>query len=168
MKNSTPAQATRPTIKANARQLEALAKRGIELPAPPAPPPVPVPVSAPPAPASKKKLVQLRPPINHRAMKVRRTLVKRFPRCFCVFGKPKRPLKIGIFADITERAPDIDRHDLINAMADYCGGGSYHAACVEGAERVDLDGNVTGIVNKSEAAHSACKLRKLKQQEVPT
>jgi ProQ/FINO family len=163
MKNSTPAQATRPTIKANARQLEALSKRVAELPAPPAPPPAPAP--APLAPASKKKLIPLRVQIIHSAMKVRRTLAKRFPRCFCDFGQPRRPLKIGIFADIIERASDIERHDLINALADYCGGGSYHAACVEGAERVDLDGNVTGIVTKGEAAHSARKLRKLKRQQ---
>jgi len=154
---------------------EALQKLVLVLPAQePSPAPVPPPPE-PPLTARRRRYLAwkahiaereaLRRAIYRRAMKTRKLLAKRFPQCFAGLGKPKRPFKIGIFADIVERAPDIDRDDLRAAVDDYCGGGcSYHAACVEGAERVDLDGNVTGIITKGEAGHSAWKLARLKRR----
>ena len=167
-------------LRANELQREALAKRVIPRPAPMLvvlPPPEPTPAATPEPSLTARRRKWLawkanlaereaqRRAIRRRERATRKLLAKRFPQCFAGFGKPKRPFKIGIFADIIERAPDIDRHDLTNAVDDYCGGGcSYLAACVEGAERVDLDGNVTGIITKGEAHHSAWKLARLKRR----
>jgi hypothetical protein len=47
----------------------------------------------------------------------------------------------------------VDRRDLKT------GDVRYHRACVEGAERVDLDGNATGLVTAEQAANSARSIK---------
>ena len=154
----------RQTIRANTRQREALSKRGIKLPAPPPPAPV--------APssyhlASMKFWRQSRSVLlnatHQRALKVRQTLQKRFPKCFRKFGKSKQPLKIDITADVIAAAPDINPNDIANAVGDYCSGKSYNAAMIEGANRIDINGDIAGTVTKSAAGHAAYMLKKLKE-----
>jgi ProP effector len=97
-----------------------------------------------------------------KAMATRAELVSRFPKCFKPAGAPKLPLMIGIDRAVFEAAPDLDRHDVANAIADYCTGKSYHAAMVAGAARVDLSGTSAGVVTGSAAGHSKTRLKKLR------
>ena len=69
-------------------------------------------------------------------------LVEAFPSCFFVYGQRRRPLKIGIF--------------------DYTRAGGYLRACVEGADRIDLEGNAVGTVTAQQIAHAQ---RTLEQHE---
>jgi RNA chaperone ProQ/FINO-like protein len=96
-----------------------------------------------------------------KVMAKRAELASRFPKCFKPAGAPKLPLMIGIDRAVLEAAPDLDRHDVANAIADYCTGKSYHAAMVAGAVRVDLSGAAAGVVTGSAAAHSKARLKKL-------
>jgi hypothetical protein len=159
-----PKRQDRPTLRANPKQRAALAKRGIEVPTP-APPPA--------ATTLKHRLKHLtkqrdarRAAIHYRDCKTRDVLAKRFPHCIRKFRKPKLPLKIGITADIINACPDLNPNDIANAVADYCSGASYHAAMIEGASRVDLDGNAAGIVTKRDADRAADILKKLQKEIV--
>jgi hypothetical protein len=71
-------------------------------------------------------------------------LVKRFPKAFFDFGQPKRPLKIGIFTDITERCPDLPKWQIALALRYYTRRPSYLAAIHSNLPRLDLDGNTCG------------------------
>lgn len=168
-------QHARPTLRANPRQRDALVKRGIEPPPAPAPEP-------PPAPrpskqrhdaawqavldertAERRAQIMQRRQIMNRALKMRAKLTKRFPNCFADFCKPKRPLKVGITADVIAAAPDLDCNEVSNAITDYCSGKSYRAAMIEGVARIDLDGNAAGVVTKREAGHAVRKLKKIEE-----
>ena len=99
--------------------------------------------------------------MHRRAMQMRETLAERFPNCFKGFGQPKLPLKIRIEEDIYSAAPDLDRGDVCNALTDYARGASYQRAMIEGAARVDLDGNPGGLVNAGAVKLAAKRLRRL-------
>ena len=74
------------------------------------------------------------------------------------------PLKVGIVVDAIIACPDIKAHAVALAIADYCRGASYHAAMVEGANCVDLDGNAAGRVTKGAAERARSILKKLEAQ----
>jgi ProP effector len=99
--------------------------------------------------------------MHRRAMQMRETLAERFPNCFKGFGQPKLPLKIRIEEDIYGAAPDLDRSDVCNALTDYARGASYHRAMIEGAARVDLSGNPSGVVDAGSVKLAAKRLRRL-------
>ena len=71
---------------------------------------------------------------------------------------PHKPLKIGIDADIAERCPAVSRIERSVLLHYYCKRTMYLSACVEGALRVDLDGNPAGTVSAADAEHAAAKL----------
>jgi len=99
-----------------------------------------------------------------RMLDTRAELAIRFPRCFMPIGhQTKLPLMLGIDRAACEAAPDLDRHDVINAVADYCTGRSYLAAMIEGAARVDLHGNAVGVVSAGNEAFAKMRLGSLKQ-----
>jgi ProP effector len=84
-----------------------------------------------------------------------RLLAETWPRCFAIDGKRRPPLKIGITEDILAAAPDaLTPDELTAALRFYCGNISYLRACVEGADRIDLDGNVAGQVTEREAEYA--------------
>jgi ProP effector len=120
----------------------------------------------PPAPKQQSRW-RMRWPIYLRAMETRSVLAKHFPKCFADFKQPKRPLKIGIVSDIIAALPDFDRHDLINAVTNYCNGKSYHAAMLEGAPRIDLHGNSVGVVSERDATYATGKLKSLMAARAP-
>ena len=90
----------------------------------------------------------------------RRALAVAFPGCFNPpkSKAPKRPLKIGITADIVARGVTgedglpLSRKRIEQAVRDYCLGTKYDAALIPGAIRIDLDGNPAGSVSASHAA----------------
>jgi ProQ/FINO family len=116
-------------------------------------------VAGTPAPATTQPAPRRAAPAK--VLATRAELAARFPACFKPAGAPKLPLMIGIDRAVFEAAPDLDRHDVKNAIADYCTGRSYHAAMVAGAARVDLSGASASVVTRSAAGHSKTRLKKL-------
>jgi hypothetical protein len=80
---------------------------------------------------------------------VQKWLVKTFPDCF-FDGGAKKPLKVGIIADILERyqmTPE-ETYLLREAVGAYRLSDGYRRAYVLGAERVNLGGKVVAIVGE--------------------
>jgi ProP effector len=75
---------------------------------------------------------------------------------------PWPPLKVGIHRDILQRAPEFaaPRKLLRRAIARYIADWRYRAGRVEGAVRVDLDGQPAGTVTASQAAADQMSPRK--------
>ncbi|HUI12581.1 MAG TPA: ProQ/FinO family protein [Xanthobacteraceae bacterium] len=104
----------------------------------------------------------------HRKMLwVRRLLHRDFPKAFMGFGEPKVPLAIGV-----RDALEVHYHlkfghpfTVGRAVADYCDGKRYLAACQPGAVRIDLEGNAVGVVTDAEAEYAAAKLANIEATE---
>jgi sRNA-binding protein len=79
-------------------------------------------------------------------------LADRFPAAFFVFEGRRRPLKIGIAADICEAVPEINKEHLQWALARYCMSPGYLRSLTSGAVRVGLAGDAAGTVTEEAAA----------------
>jgi ProP effector len=79
-------------------------------------------------------------------------LAERFPAAFFAFEGQRRPLKIGIAADICEAVPEINKEHLQWALARYCMSPGYLRSLTGDAARVDLAGDAAGIVTAEAAA----------------
>lgn len=95
-------------------------------------------------------------------------LAEAFPQCFFLRADNRRPLKLGIRADLAPRVP-FTEEELTAALGHYARGEWYLRECVEGAPRIDLEGKVVGPVTAQEAtfAHKILARRerwKIKQQ----
>lgn len=89
----------------------------------------------------------------------RKILLEMFPECFVGKGVDKKPLKLGIAADI--RALNIMSSAMVGlALGDYCSGASYHAAIALRRPRVDLHGNQVGFPDPKAASHALAALRR--------
>lgn len=73
-----------------------------------------------------------------------------FPKAFAVNHHERKPLKIGIDADIVARGVAIE--PLWRPLRVYCASFGYLRTITAGAERVDLDGNPAGVVTAEAAA----------------
>jgi sRNA-binding protein len=82
-------------------------------------------------------------------------LRERFPQTFArLNAQTRRPLKVGIHAEIAAALPDLSAVEVKRALQFYARDVRYHAACIEGAERIGLDGKVAGTVATAEAEHA--------------
>ncbi len=89
-----------------------------------------------------------------------------FPDCFKEL-KDIRPLKIGIKQDLVKKLSsreDIvigDKACMVNSLAYYVNSAAYHKRIVEGAMRIDLEGQDAGRVTAEEAKYSVecCKAK---------
>ena len=148
------------TLQANDRLRAALAARAGSLPLKPKPTPKPElkaalkSVPAPIAPANEA------PPELNEAEKAgrsrgaaiaatRRALLKRWPNCFSGYMRPKKPLKVGIDKAILAADPELDIEIVKLVLRIYVAHETYRKVMIEGAGRVDLDGNPAGFVSKS-------------------
>lgn len=74
-----------------------------------------------------------------------------------------KPLKKGIKQDLVKRLSTMenivteDKACMVKSLAYYVNTQSYHKSVVEGAERIDLDGNSAGVVSAEEAKYSVEK-----------
>jgi ProP effector len=75
-----------------------------------------------------------------------------FPKAFAVNHHERKPLKIGIDADIVARGVAIEPRALWRPLRVYCASFGYLRTITAGAERVDLDGNPAGVVTAEAAA----------------
>jgi sRNA-binding protein len=78
-------------------------------------------------------------------------LAERWPLCFHIHPRDRKPLKLGIHTDILA-AGVLSEKDLAAAMRWYVGALPYRRKCVEGAARIGLDGEPTGTVSAEHAA----------------
>jgi len=81
-------------------------------------------------------------------------LCKRFPRTFARDPAERPPLKRGIDHDLVVRLEGCSRTALKRALGGYTACPEYRAKLIEGAARIDLDGNPAGVVTASEAAYA--------------
>jgi ProP effector len=87
-------------------------------------------------------------------------LRQKFPLAFYrLSARTRRPLKVGVHHDIAAAAPELSESEVARALRFYVGDLRYHRACVEGAERVGLDGEPAGIVTAAQAANSAHSIK---------
>jgi len=85
-------------------------------------------------------------------------LAARFPECFAVPDTRRRPLKVGIDADILAAlSGTIRRTELIRALAMYCCSDGYLERVLTGAWRVDLEGKPAGVVTAEDERHAKAK-----------
>ncbi|MBN6074722.1 RNA chaperone ProQ [Aggregatibacter actinomycetemcomitans] len=91
-------------------------------------------------------------------------LAEKFPLCFSIEGEAK-PLKIGLFQDLSEALKDDDRvskTQLRHALRQYTSNWRYLHGCKAGAMRVDLQGNPVGELEQEHADHAAQQLAEAK------
>jgi sRNA-binding protein len=100
------------------------------------------------------------------AIRMRNVLAERFPEAFVAKGdeRPKQPLKRGIHADIMREAPDLDRKQVIAALAHYTRTTGYIEAVADGRDRIDLDGHRVGHITPGHADHARRLLARRAQQ----
>jgi sRNA-binding protein len=92
---------------------------------------------------------------NAACIEVLLLLRQKFPSAFARLNAHKRrPLKIGIHNDLAAAFPDLDPVEIGRALHWYCGDLRYHRACADGAERIDLSGNVAGTVTTAQAENA--------------
>lgn len=109
---------------------------------------------------------------NDEKAKARILLALLFPSAFAMPGGEKKPLKIGIDKDIYARAkpiaPGLTRRILNSTMMNYVTDGHYLTRLLEGAARVDLDGNCSGVVTAHEAAKAIeqAELRRARARQI--
>jgi ProP effector len=75
-----------------------------------------------------------------------------WPQAFFINQDAKKPLKLGIHADMAGQAHGFSDAELRRALSQYCRSPGYLAACTEGATRVDLNGEPAGTVDAAGAA----------------
>ena len=83
-------------------------------------------------------------------------LCARFPACFVMLQYRRRPLKVGINADLVAAlGEEVDRRLLGAALRDYTRNLHYRLAQKPGVARINLDGKPVGEVSEADAAHAA-------------
>ena len=88
-------------------------------------------------------------------------LAERWPKCFVVFERARRPLKIGISRDImTALDGAVTPAELGLALSIYCGNVRYLRALHRGLgqPRIDLNGEAAGVVSEHDAECAAARL----------
>jgi sRNA-binding protein len=79
-------------------------------------------------------------------------LAERWPGCFKLDPQRRRPLAVGIRAEIEQQLPDCDPRLLQKALGFYVASMAYQRALiVPGAVRVALDGGASGTVTAEQA-----------------
>ncbi len=104
--------------------------------------------------------------MKRRALEMQVTLAERFPACFKPPGQPRLPLKVGIDLDVLSIAPDLSETDLKQAIRSYVAAPEYYLVAIEGAVRVDLDGEPAGMVTPDQARWAQIKVGKRPTQGV--
>jgi ProP effector len=103
---------------------------------------------------------------NQPATAVIALLAKTFPKCFSVYERRRRPLKIGIHRDIKAALDGaITPADLHKALGIYCSNPAYLGHTRTGAWRLDLDGKPAGTVTADEEAHAKATLAGIKAKK---
>ncbi len=123
--------------------------------------------------SSGEKAVKQRPAWLERAQYGVELLIAHFPACFKEI-KEIQPLKIGIKQELVKRLSTqenivlSDKACMVGSLAYYVNSPAYHKSVIEGATRIDLDGNSAGTVTAEEAKYSTeCRKAKLEKKKLP-
>src|SRR4029077_16911409 len=85
-------------------------------------------------------------------------LAAKFPKCVAVPDARRRPLKVGIDADLLAALGGaIRRTELIRALAMYCSSEGYLEGVLTGAWRADVEGKPAGAVRADDEKHPKAK-----------
>jgi sRNA-binding protein len=105
-----------------------------------------------------------------RAREIISILSEWWPGAFSIYERARRPIKVGIHLDILAVAGGaITAAELGHGLQYYCTNRAYLLACCRpGAARVDLSGNVAGIVAPEEAANASIRLQRLARKRRKT
>jgi sRNA-binding protein len=104
-----------------------------------------------------ERAVDLRPQ-RERSQALVDYLAARYPRCFFADPAQRQPLKHGIADDLLENT-NMSPEKISQALAWYCGAPGYRFKVRAGAARLDLSGDMAGVVTLKEqqAAHEWIK-----------
>ncbi len=96
-------------------------------------------------------------------------LQRLFPKAFPKNPAPKLPLKIGIHKELLGKAGEIGLEEaaITEAVKTWCRGTRYWASIVEGAPRIDLEGNTAGEVSARDAAQARSLEARRRQPRKP-
>jgi sRNA-binding protein len=93
-------------------------------------------------------------------------LAKRWPRCFTLNSRRRKPLAVGIRAEIEQRLPEVDPRLLRKALRSYVVNMAYQrASMVAGTVRVTLDGSARGTVTTEEARKAILTVAALAEKQ---
>lgn len=97
-----------------------------------------------------------------------------FPLCFKDI-KEIQPLKVGIKQDLVKQLATLenivisDKACMVTSLAYYVNSAAYHKNMVEGAVRIDLEGNSAGAVTVEEAKYAeGCRQAKMQKKKPAT
>ena len=94
-----------------------------------------------------------------------------FPNSFLA-GSAVKPLKKGIKQDLVKFLSTLDtivtedKACMVKSLTYYVNTAAYHKGVVEGASRIDLDGNVAGVVTAEEATYSVDRQKAKRQAKL--
>lgn len=95
-------------------------------------------------------------------------LCREFPKCFVMFERRRRPLKLGIHLDIIAALGErIDRRLLRQALRFYTSNIHYRASQKPGVPRIDLYGDACGAVSEADAQSAARDVAARKTRKRP-
>src|SRR5262245_42695707 len=87
-------------------------------------------------------------------------LASQWPACFTADPRERRPLKVGIHADlVTAAGGALSWREISGALRWYVHAGGYLYRMRAGAERIGLDGKPAGSVTAEEAEDARAKLK---------
>lgn len=120
---------------------------------------------------SKKTNAKQKPQWLEQAQYGVELLKAHFPACFKEL-KEIKPLKIGIKQDLVKHLSTVenivigDKACMVGSLSYYVNSPSYHRVVVEGATRVDLNGQPAGTVTAEEAKYSQdCRQAKIQKKQ---
>jgi ProP effector len=99
---------------------------------------------------------------RQRATAVIVRLAEAYPRCFFVWEQRRRPLKIGIHCDLLAATIAFSPGELNVGLKYYVGALGYLEAVLDGAERIDLNGDPAGSVTAEQAEYAKQRAEKMK------
>lgn len=95
-------------------------------------------------------------------------LAERWPSCFAIFEKHRRPLKIGIHNDILAALEGaVTEAELKRALRVYVSNRVYRSRLVAGAARIGLAGEPAGTVTEQQEAARPAVARAAKAPSIP-
>jgi ProP effector len=96
-------------------------------------------------------------------------LAEQFPKCFAVYERRRRPLKVGIYGELLAALDGaITERELHAALGVYTSNLEYLRTLVAGAARIDLNGTPVGTVTREEAEHAKERLLARRHKKRPT
>jgi ProP effector len=100
---------------------------------------------------------------NQQVQKLLTVLYEKYPLTFFIHHKRRRPLKVGIGHDLTAALGD--RKLISAALRKYVSNKGYLKAIVEGAPRIDLDGEPVGVVSEADAKNARARIAGFKRHK---